>query len=288
MAEKANWFQHHFWEIIFAFIFAVVAGVFFEILKKPAKRSKLLGKVQNIVKKIRTRGRRFVPESSILNSINTNFNNSVSNKLISDAIYKHHSLYINEKHHYADVEKKYHAQRRFLICSTVNGDEFFFRELCREMAAKLHKKEIPLFLSLKKESNRIFAQEFVGNNFPGRIKWHSINCYEKRKGWPFNTVEREFKYEEGDTLDGLKIILLESFLLFPDTIIEAIKWVQNQGASVEGIIVLFDGSGGQLDFSSCGFNPDDVIIGCFIDLKTVLAQHCACKNGIKVLKYNNI
>lgn len=84
------------------------------------------------------------------------------------------------------------------------------------------------------------------------------------------------------------MILLESLLIFPETILESIKWIQNEGAKVRNVVILFDASGQFTDFISCGLKPENVIIGCFIDLKLSLASNCKCNNESKlnILRYD--
>jgi hypothetical protein len=287
MSDHFSWVEHK--PEIIAFIFAILAAIILEIAKRPIRKS--WQRVRRFINKQRNKKERTLHETEISNSIKSNFTASVPPRFVVDAIKKHGALTTNDAVHYTDaVEKRYHVLRRLRILPLINGAETFFRETCREMAsAFVHDDTDLLFLSLKKETNEIFANEFVGKNWPGRIKWHEVIYKERRKGlWSRGEVMRTFKYEDGDSLEGTKVILLEALLVFPETLTATIEWLKKQGAMIKGIAILFNGADPQIDFQACGISPDNVSIGWFVDLKIFSANNCECKNKrLKVLTYND-
>lgn len=156
------------------------------------------------------------------------------------------------------------------------------------MAADSNSIKVDKFIYIKKTTNRIFSDVFVGQNWPGRFLSHSINCREKKLPfWKGGGYSVEFEYEEGESLEGVKVILLEAFLLFPSTLQQAIKWLEEQGAIVQKVVIFFDGTGDPTCFSPCGIDQNDVICGCSVDMKVVKPGdcHCAFKNKVHLLKY---
>lgn len=273
---------------LIAVILAIVAAIIVEIAKRPVRKSWRI--LRRFINKRRNKKERALHETETSNSIRSNFTASVPLKFVVDAIKKHKALTINDRLHYTDVEKRYHVLRRLRILPLINGAETFFRETCREMASGLvHDNTDFLFLSLKKETNEIFANEFVGKNWPGRIKWHQVVYKERRGGlWSGGKVTRTFKYEEGDSLEGTKVILLEALLVFPGTLTATIEWLKNQGAMINGVVILFNGADPEIDFQTCGISPDNVSVGWSVDLKIFSANNCGCKNKrLKVLTYND-
>lgn len=277
----------YYWDLYFdiwiALIFAGIAAIIAEIVKHPFRNlfRKLYhkffsNKLQKLVKRIMNRGEQ-VLQAAVRDSVDSKFEAQVPKKYIIDAITKHNALITNQRFHYSNLSKQYHLQRKFKLLPILNGDEAFFREMCDALSSKIDFESIDLILYAKKETNRLFAKEFARNP-PGRIKNHSL--IYKEGG--------QIEYQEGESLEGENIILLESLLIFPETILETIKWLQGQRANVRGVIILFNGSGTLTDFSSCGINQTNVIISSSIDLKLSLANECNCSNKtkLKILKYN--
>ncbi len=112
---------------------------------------------------------------------------------------------------------------------------------------------------------------------------------EKRRWFGLSKkVNRNCKYEIGESLAGTNVILIESLLIFPETVLDAIKWIKKQGSNVKYVVILFDASGQFTKFESCGIRSENVIIGAAIDLKLYLISRCECKDKVKlkVLEYD--
>lgn len=288
MNEKL-FFNEHRWEIIFAAIFAVIALLVWEIFRHPFSkmyRKFVSPKLSKACKKIKNRGEEVIHEAEILNSIQSHFADKVPPQYIADAIKKHNSLSINRRFHYADISKKYHIFRRFKLFPILNGDEAFFTEICRAMSEGINFRDVNLTLCIKKGPNNLFARKF-SDNYPGRIRAHALTLKENKKFFK-KEPRREIAYEEGDALVGTNVILLESLLIFPETIIEHIKWVHEQGAHIKKVVILFNGTNSPIDLSACGISAEDVIIGVSVNLGFASAESCRChgKGRLKILKYN--
>lgn len=92
------------------------------------------------------------------------------------------------------------------------------------------------------------------------------------------------KYEMGESLSGFRIVLLECFLLVPDTINSTVNWLQNQGATMEGVASLFVESEAFSEDNACGISHDKVKVAFFVDLKRdkYLLEQDESKNLIEV------
>ncbi|MFH1097137.1 MAG: hypothetical protein ABH886_03695 [Candidatus Desantisbacteria bacterium] len=287
-----NWWEllweHHHIEIIWAAVFAVIFGFLWEWFLHPyIKKVEIFIKLKKIIEKFWKRGNTTFHEVEIANSIKSNYPKEVPEHFIVDAIQKHNALTTNSRFHYQSFDKSYHACRFLTILPIIDGDELFFREICKAMAMDCNSVEVDMFLSIKKPTNKIFPYEFV-SHWPRCIPSHSISCHEKKLPfWKGGDYLVEFEYEEGKSLEGVKVILLESFLLFPPTVQQAIKWLREQGAIVQKVVIFFDGMRDPACFDSYGIRQTDIMVGCSVNMKVTKLGDCHCKNKNKVrlLKY---
>ena len=93
-----------------------------------------------------------------------------------------------------------------------------------------------------------------------------------------------FAYTAGENLRDYRVILLESVVMFPDVLERTIKWLQDEGAQVEAVAVLFMRAGIGFDESTCNVDGVSVISANSIDF-------CACDPSQKgqhiVLSYED-
>ena len=244
---------------------------------------------QRINKRILT-NERTLNEIAISKSIKSNYPREVPVPYIVDPIVKQKVFTTNERIHYTDIEKKYHVFRKIELLPLLDGTNTFFNELCKAMASSLQFEEDSSFLLLylNKETNKLFSHVFssIGGH---NIKCQNITFKERRGIWSLFKKKRAFGYGEvnSESLEGTKVILLEALLIFPETLTEAVEWLKSKGATIIGIVVLFDGSGTLSDFSTCIENTNNVIKGVSIDLKIFRANECNCNNKrLKVLTYS--
>jgi hypothetical protein len=111
----------------------------------------------------------------------------------------------------------------------------------------------------------MFSQTLVGEHFGDKIISHPIRCDETRTT-PRNLT---FKYEKGESLEGVRVILLESFVLVPEVLNETIKWLQGQGATIEAVAVLFMGAEEACHNMPCTIDKKNVIVAYFVDMKII-------------------
>ena len=227
-------------------------------------------------------------ETEITGSIKSNFEIAAPPEYIVGAIKKHKALYTNTHFHYTDISKQYHLCREFKLKQTIaNGTETFFEKICEAMAKKINFENIALVLYLEKDTNGLFARELDRHHI-GNIKSHPIVYSEKRR-WFNKNVKRDFEYEVGESLSGTNVILIESLLIFPETVLSTIQWLKNKGANVRNIVILFDATEKLTDFGSCGIDRKNVITGIYIDLMLDFKSKHKCSDKLrsKVLKYDN-
>lgn len=274
---------------MFDFLYYLFCNVIFDYLKYIWK--KINNKLQKITNKRILTNERPLNEIAISKSIKSNYPREVPLPYIIDPIVKQKVFTTNERIHYTDIEKKYHVFRKIELLPLLDGTNTFFKELCKAMALSLQLEEDSnfLLLSLNKETNKLFSQVF--STFGG----HNIKCQNityKEGGWIlslFNKKKRSFGYGEvnSESLEGTKVILLEALLIFPEILTEAVEWLKSKGATIIGIVILFDGSG-TLSNSTCIENTNNVIKGVSIDLKIFRANECNCNNKrLKALTYSN-
>jgi hypothetical protein len=277
-------------EIIFALIFSVAALFVVEVVKHPIKKIWVKVSRRFNVNKIKSvlKGVKALHEAEIERSMKSNYDGPVPTHFIVDAVKKHNAFTTATRVHFSDYFGKYHVWRRLNLFPVLNGEETFFDEMCSNMSKEIDFRGINLALSLKKDTNRLFAKEFL-ENFPPKIKNHTLIYDEKTSmgsGDHYSTV----KYGEGESLEGTNVLILESLFIFPEPIMETIKEIRRQGANVNGLVILFDGSGGSVDFASFGLKPEDIIVGCRVDLKLFTHETCDCKkkskSKLKVLRYD--
>lgn len=234
----------------------------------------------------------YLNEKEITDSIKSNFESVAPSEYIVDAIKKHHALYKNKHFHYKDISKKYHLCREFKLKQTIaDGTETFFEKICEAMAKKVNFDDISLVLYLQKDTNGLFANELAKNHIGG-IKSHPIMYSEKRgmfKRLFSKNVKRNFDYQIGESLSGLNVILIESLLIFPETVLSTIQWLKSKGANVKNVVILFDATEKITDFESCEEElKNGIMKGVDIDLKSSSVSNCECKDKVrlKVIKYD--
>ncbi len=286
MNEK-NFFSEHFWEIIFAFPAAVLVEIFLRPIRKLYKRF-FSEKIQNFIKTRKRNREETLHETEISKSINSYFDSAAPSRYIVGAIKNHNSLSQNRRFHYTDISKKYHLCREFKLKQTIaDGTEIFFEEICTAIADKVSFNNTDIVLFLEKDTNGLFAREFAKNHV-GNIKSHSI-IYKEERGWFNKKVKRNYKYEIGESLVGTDVILIESLLIFPETVLDTIEWIKSKGANVKNVVILFDATGQIVDdFGYCKIGSENAILGASIDLKLSSVSNCKCKDKVKlkVLKYD--
>jgi hypothetical protein len=89
-------------------------------------------------------------------------------------------------------------------------------------------------------------------------------------------------------LRGMKVIVIESLLIYPYVINDVVDWLICQGADIKRIIVLIDGTMGESK-SIYKHSVCDVIIGASMDLGLKVRCKCMCTPGAekKVLDYKD-
>lgn len=209
----------------------------------------------------------------------------ISKELVTRSVHKRGALTWNKKYIYTDVERKYYFTRKFSLLPLINGDEDFYKEGCACLADKIQHIDTTnnfRFVYLQKETNLLFSSALVGPHFPGKIVSHSISCDEARTS-PRNLT---FKYEMGESLAGFRVVLLESFVLVPDVLNETITWLQEQGATVEAVAVLFMGAGEACHKNPCIIDQNNIKVAIFVgmNLSEVLPQKSKGKS-VKVFTY---
>ncbi|MBC2695001.1 MAG: hypothetical protein HF982_06970 [Desulfobacteraceae bacterium] len=293
----SNHWQHHSVEIcwavaigiIVAIPIAILAAIYIETEKGKQLASWLLSLNDWFRKKIRSE--RNLAEQEVEEAIKSNFPKQIPNTFVADAIFENGALTWNTKWHYTDVEKKYLFPRKFSVLPLINGNEKFYREACRCLASEIEyinqiikSSDKFLFVYLDKGVNRLFKDQLVGPHFPGKIQCHPIVCDES------HTAPRrlDFKYEKGESLRGYRIVLLDCFVLVPELLTSTIKWIQEQGAIVDGVVILFMGAGSFFNENACGINQDNVKIAYLVDLKISKLSRLRSKDKkLKLLTYCN-
>lgn len=292
------WWEHHSAEVWIGLVLAIVIGLLIEYLKK-FKFTKYLHKK---IRQICCGNEKIIQRNEIDKTTKSKFHPTVPHNQIAAVIELHKALVTRAPFYYTNRYRNYRTQRLLKVLQLLNGQDSFFSELCQAMSASLPSNGFDLCLSLQKETNRLFASEFA-RNLLGRVRSHSIVYDEKRMPfwrflfevlrnfWRFlfevarNLLDRErshrrkeftfwpsgrrhpkLKYEQGDSLQGVKVILLESFLLFPESLMQTIEWLTSEGAIISKVVILFASTEDQALFSSCGIEVADVIVGCSIDL----------------------
>ena len=194
--------------------------------------------------------------------------NKVSKELVARQVSKHNALTWNKKYIYTDTEKKYYFPRKLSLFPLLDGEmEDFCSEGCTCLFEKL-KPNIDTsgnfrFLYLSKNTNEMFSLQLVGQHFGDKIISHSIRCDETRVT-PRNLT---FRYEKGESLEGVRVVLLESFVLVPDVLNKTVEWLQEQGATVEAVAVLFMGAEKFCTNNPCMIGQENVKIAYFVDMK---------------------
>lgn len=274
-----SWLWHFALE---ALIFAVLVALYFESRRGKSFVRRLLSGCTDMHKKISSD--RNLLKQEIDCAIKSNCD-KVPKGFVTSSVCKHGALTWNKRHIYTDVERKYYFPRKFSVLPLINGDEDFYKEGCACLADKIQHIDTTnnfRFVYLQKEANLLFSSELVGQHFPGKIVSHPINCDEARTS-PRNLT---FKYEMGESLAGFRVVLLESFVLVPDVLNETIKWLQEQGATVEAVAVLFMGAKEACYKNPCMIDQGHVKVANFVDMKITefLPQKSEGKS-VKVFTY---
>ncbi|KJU87074.1 hypothetical protein MBAV_000726 [Candidatus Magnetobacterium bavaricum] len=233
------------------------------------------------IKKIFTVNEQVLHRAAIEKSITSNFESQVQCKSIAHAINKHKSLTTSKKFHYSDLSERYHFFHRLQLLPILNGDEAFFTEMCDAISERIDFKNIHFTLHIKKNQNNSFAIK-LSDNYPGKIKSYALIYKEKAD----KDTDKRIKYEKGESLKGVNVILLESLLIVAETIIEIIEWIKMQGATIRNVVILFNATNNMLDLSAYGIDQKDVIIGATIDLRVVKKEFCTCKDKGKLKPLN--
>lgn len=285
------WKPEHKTERIYAIIVGIVLGIPLAIAAEYFTKawSRLWKWIYKKIKRVLRKPTRYQEYTVQENEVNTSLRNCLIDKQrIVYTIVRHQALVQSMAFHYADTAKNYHTRRKLNLFPVLDGGDGFFRELCQALIPAIDTNNTDLILYNKKATNELFANEF-GRNFLKITKQHSL-IHTEKKNFFKSSVERKIDYESGESLDGVRVVLIESLFVFPDTLTETIRWLRTQGAQVTKVVILFDGSGMGPNYDFLGIRSADVVVGCRIDLKMMPAAQCDCRNKIliKPIKYDNI
>lgn len=270
---------------IYALFFAILAYFFLEKTKCGRGLTRWVLSIGSKFQK-RINAERNLSKPEVIEAIRSNFPDQIPNTFVTDPVSKNNALTWNKKWVYTDTENNYLFDRYFSVFPLINGNETFYREACECLASAFVNIDTSnkfLFVYLDKETNRLFKAEFVGQHFPGKVQCHPIICNESRTAPRFN-----LKYEKGESLAGCRIVLLECYVLVPEVITATITWLQDQGAVVEGVAILFMGAEGYFNDNACGVNRDNVRIEYFVDLKiSKFSEIKQRRKKLKILTYSD-
>lgn len=270
--------------LVEAIVLAIIAALAIEFFKKPFRTlyKKIIGrKIDSYKKKRKLRIEIPLHETEILQSIKTNANPAVSPEIIAGSIKKHNALIVPKRFHYTDPTGKYHLCRKFNLLVLLNGEEVLVDTICKKMYSTLSStvqfSNIAFTLSLRKETNKFFSSKIFAKNCTQRTRNHFLDYME----------DGEIQYNDGDSIEGTSVVLLESFVISPEIIKSTILKIQKLGGKVEGIVILFCDTSLDIDFSSCRIKQENVIIANFIDLKLSEVRNTTCFKATKRLKYSD-
>lgn len=284
LQKTIHFLQEHLYEIIFAVLF----GILYELWEKNWKKFKFTRYIHTKFMQFFRGNEKFIQRTEINNTTKSNFSIDVPHKQIAAGIECRKALVAIENYYYTNQYKKYGAQKLLKVLQLLNGENAFLNEICQAMSACLPHNGIDLCLSLQKETNRLFSTEFA-RNLPGRVRSHTLVYDEKiTHFWQGRSFcDPEIKYEQGESLQGAKVILLESLLLFPESLKQTIQWLTSQGATILKVVILFDGLGDSDFFPTCGITKNDVIIASSIELgvRALASPSSPQARRLKVLKY---
>ena len=273
--KALDFYEHHRWEIFFAGIFAIPLAYLADFLWVGVSLLILAVLLIESILRLRRRalGEVALNSREIRNSIQSH-HVKVEKEIIAGPIERKKVLTENRRFHYRNPSGSHHVMRRLRLWPLLDGSQSFFPLLCKEMPEGFDFAGIDIILYIEKETNELFQYQFGFEN-----------CYQRTKS--FRLVYNEqgtprVKCLEREILQGAEVILLESLLIFPETLVETIRWIKEQGAIIRKVFVLFDATGQLIDFDACGIPREDVIIGCRIDLKVKDAATCGCKDGAKL------
>jgi hypothetical protein len=157
-------------------------------------------------------------------------------------------------------------------------------QLFEKLSSQIDISKISLTLSLGKEINDLFSKKLFTNL--------NSSSYGGNHKLIFEELETDqIQYIGSTSINGANVIFVESLLLFPWTIETALGWLRDQGANILGVIILFDASIEQVNYASFGIDPQNVFIGCSINMDMSETSNCKCiasDNSIdcRILKYN--
>ncbi len=261
----------HWVEIVAAIIFAALFGLIFW-LYDPKLRVFADNFLSWTNKKLFKSSEKVFQENEIQNSITTNLDELEITSLVFD-IKRHGALINSNKHHY-EIQGDFHMERRFKLLSLLDGASSFFGDACSKMAVSLNGPDLNLVLFLENKTNEILATE-ICMNLPRRIKTRRFG-YDETENYPINDWETE-------SLQGQRVIIVDSLACSSEPLLSLIEFVQGQGGIVLKVAILFKELNTNIDFSMVGAVP--VIIAYNIDLKLHTASKCErCKSGSKKTK----
>jgi len=130
---------------------------------------------------------------------------------------------------------------------------------------------------------------------PGASKLFAMELFQNRTRSTFQIKDINYDNSTGriklDGLDfkdirGKKIIIVESLLIFPRVMISVIDWLVDQGAIIECVVILIDGSMGE-SYSVYKHGTLNVIIGASVDLGLRVRRDCKCPLNaeVKIVDY---
>jgi hypothetical protein len=191
-------------------------------------------------------------------------------------------------YHYSDIGNYYHLWRWINVLSFLNSPNLALDEMMQHVLEKIKPVGINLVLCTPKGSN-LFIVGILGNTvFQGRKEktlFHNVLYNEFEEN---DIIKRVVKYEDGDSLSGKKIILIETLLIFPEPLKEIIREIKRQGGIIKKVIILFNGCLTMPSLSTLGICDDDILVAWNINLKISTYGRCSsCKPPIEKLLYQN-
>lgn len=232
-------------------------------------------------------------DEAISKAIKTEHTKQITHNSIVDAISRHNVLFKCKDKHFTDPSNTYHLDRKVdLFAALSNSDSL--KHLCKVLAGCFNSKGKHLILYSKKGD----VSEYLTNDAFAAILSTITNIpsqhviYDEESG----AINYELDNKLGSTqkaLENQSVVIVESLLIFPHTIIDMIRGVQELGAKVKKVVILIDGtctgSTSFTDFKSCGIKSKDVLVGASVNLKLCLPAKCSCKGkkNLQVLSYKD-
>jgi hypothetical protein len=190
---------------------------------------------------------------------------------LAESIAQKKALSICENKYFCNDKSEYTINRfinlKPLLLEPIRCIEKICEKIAEQLSSEITTEKKILFLYNEKnqyDDNNTYFVDKLTEKFSEKCKKNKKNIQIQKL--TYKEQKRTSEYLDNYELKNVNVIFCDSLFIFPHVIEDTITQLENRGALIKKIIILFDGTYNKFNSESKLDKFNDIIIGFFIDL----------------------